>query len=410
MSKLAINGGQPELNASEIPAWPQITPQDQQAVMDVLRSGEMGRLHPNSYAEQFETAFARYQDAQHGVAVANGTVAIELALLAAGVRPGDEVLVPGLTFIASAGAIVRVGAIPIFVDMLPGAGSISPEGILAALTERTRAVVVVHYGGYPVDLDAIGAIAREHNLVLIEDCAHAQGSEWRGRKVGAIGQLGTFSFQQSKALSSGEGGIVLTNDDAIAERTVLLHNIGRVPGKPGYDHYLCASNYRLGEFQSAVLLSALQRLPEQVARRHANGSFLADEFERLGLHPFRRDERITQRGYYFMVLRYEAEAFEGVTRDRFIEALNAEGVPCHAAYGKPLYEQPAFKREELLPLYPVELHPRLPNYEAIRLPEVSQFCQKQVAIPHPVLLGEQACMEKIVGAVVKMKKYAEELL
>jgi len=202
---------------------------------------------------------------------------------------------------------------------------------------------------------------------------------------------------------------VLTNDDQIAERSVLLHNIGRVPGKPGYDHYICASNYRLGEFQSAVLLSALQRLPEQVARRHENGRFLADEFERLGLHPFRRDERITRRGYYFMVLRYEAEAFGGVPRDRFLEALNAEGVPCHQAYGKPLYEQPAFKREELLPLYPVELHSRLPNYEALNLPEVSRFCKKQVAIPHPVLLGEHACMEKIVSAVAKIKKYADEL-
>jgi len=195
MSKLAINGGQPELNASEIPAWPQITPEDREAVLDVLRSGEMGRLYPNSYAERFENAFARYHDAQYGVAVSNGTTAIELALLAAGVRPGDEVLVPALTFIASAGAIVRIGAIPIFVDMSPGAASISPEGIQASLTERTRAIVVVHYGGYPVDLDAIGAIAREHNLMLIEDCAHAQGSEWKGRKVGAIGHLGTFSFQ-----------------------------------------------------------------------------------------------------------------------------------------------------------------------------------------------------------------------
>jgi len=411
MSKLALKGGQPEINSGELPAWPQVTPEDQAAVLDVLRSGEMGRLYPNSYAERFESAFARYHDAKHGVAVANGTVAIELALLAAGVRPGDEVLVPALTFIASAGAIVRIGAIPIFVDMSPGAGSISPEGIIAALTERTRAIVVVHYGGYPVDLDAISVIAHEHKLALIEDCAHAQGSEWKGRKVGAIGQLGTFSFQQSKALSSGEGGIVLTNDDEIAERAVLLHNIGRVPGKPGYEHYLCASNYRLGEFQSAVLLSALQRLPGQVARRHANGIFLADEFERLGgLYAFRRDERITQRGYYFMVLRYEAEAFGGLPRNRFIEALNAEGVPCHAAYGKPLYEQPAFKREVLLPLYPVELHSRLPNYEALHLPEVSEFCQKQVAIPHPVLLGDHNCMEKIVGAVAKIKKYAEELL
>src|SRR4051794_18010838 len=220
MATLAINGGDRAADQLHVPERPILTEADRQAVIDVLDSREWGRLYPNSRAEQFERAFAHYHDAKHGIAVANGTVAIELALLATGIHPGDEVLVPALTFIASAGAIARIGAIPIMVDMEPGAGSISTAAAKAAITERTRAIVVVHYGGYPVDLDAFGTLACEHNLVLIEDCAHAQGSEWRGRKVGAIGTIGTFSFQQSKSLSSGEGGAVLTNDDEIATRAI----------------------------------------------------------------------------------------------------------------------------------------------------------------------------------------------
>ena len=411
MARLAINGGSPAAGRLRVPEWPQLTDEDHRAVVEVLESRQWGRLYPNSRAEQFERAFAAYHDARHGIAVANGTVAIELARLAAGIRPGDEVLVPALTFIATASAVVRVGAIPIFVDMEPHRGSLSAAGIEAACTERTRGVIAVHYGGYPVDLDAIGAVVKERNLVLIEDCAHAQGTEWRGHKVGAIGHFGTFSFQQSKALSSGEGGIVLTDDAGLAERAVLLHNIGRVPGKPGYEHFVCASNYRIGEFQAALLLTGLGRLPDEVARRQANGRLLADAFERIGgLSPLRRDERITGRGYYFMVTEYDPEAFDGLPRDVFLKALRAEGVPCSTAYGMPLYEQPAFTREALLPLYPRELHERLPDYEALRLPEVTAFCKRQITFPHELLLAERDGIDAVVEAVEKIKTNVGELM
>ena len=411
MATLAINGGERAAGTFHVPEWPRLTDADRQAVIDVLDGKEWGRLYPNSRAEQFERAFAAYHDAKHGIVVANGTVAIELALLATRIRPGDEVLVPALTFIASASAIVRVGAIPIFVDMEPDAGSVSAAAVEAAITPRTRAIVVVHYGGYPVDLDAIGAIAERHDLVLIEDCAHAQGTAWRGRKVGAIGDIGTFSFQQSKALSSGEGGIVITNDDAVAEQAVLLHNIGRVPGKPGYEHVVLASNYRIGEFQAALLCSALGRLQEEVERRQEHGRFLVDELERLGgLSGLRRDERITQRGYYFLVLHYHPEAFEGLSRDRFVRALQAEGVPCSDGYRVPLYRQPAFRREAVLPLYPEELHDRIPVYEELNLAEAERFSQEVVTIPHPVLLAERVDLERIVDAVAKIKTNVDELL
>jgi dTDP-4-amino-4,6-dideoxygalactose transaminase len=411
MAKLALHGGAPAASALKVPEWPQLHDADRRAVIEVLESRQWGRLYKNSRAEQFERAFARYHDAGHGIAVANGTVAIELALLAAGIRPGDEVIVPALTFIATASAVVRAGAIPIFVDMEPGAGSISASSMAAAITGRTRGVIAVHYGGYPADLDAIGELVHRHNLVLIEDCAHAQGSAWRGRKVGAIGHLGTFSFQQSKALSSGEGGIVITDDEALAASATLLHDIGRVPGNPGYEHVVCASNYRIGEFQAALLLSSLDRLQQEVERREANARYLRAELERIGgLQPLRVDQRITQRGYYFLVLRYDREAFGGVTRDEFVTALRAEGVPCYAGYGMPVPQQPAFRREKLLPLFPQELHDRLPDYDAQSLPEVTRFCQQQVVIPHEVLLASHSGMEAIVAAVQKIKHNVDELL
>jgi dTDP-4-amino-4,6-dideoxygalactose transaminase len=411
MATLAINGGEQAAGMFQVPEWPRLTDADRQAVIDVLDGKEWGRLYPNSRAREFEQAFAAYHDAKHGIAVANGTVAIELALLATGIRPGDEVLVPALTFIASASAIVRTGAIPIFVDMEPDAGSVSAAAVEAAITPRTRAIVVVHYGGYPVDLDALSAIARRHNLTLIEDCAHAQGSAWRGHKVGAIGDIGTFSFQQSKALSGGEGGVVITNDDTVAEQAVLLHNIGRVPGKGGDEHFVLASNYRLGEFQAALLLSALDRLQEEVERRQEHARFLVDELERLGgVTGLKRDERITQRGYYFLVLHYHPEAFDGLSRDRFTQALRAEGVPCSDGYRVPLYRQPALRRDAVLPLYPVELHDRIPVYEELNLPEAERFTQEQITIPHPVLLAERADIERIVEAVAKIKTNVDELL
>jgi dTDP-4-amino-4,6-dideoxygalactose transaminase len=410
MSTLAIHGGSRAAAALRVPEWPQLTAGDRQAVIEVLDSRQWGRLYSNSRAEQFERAFAAYHDANHGIAVSNGTVAIELALLAAGIRPGDEVLVPSLTFIATASAVVRVGAIPIFVDMEPGAGSLSPVGVEAAIGERTRAIVAVHYGGYPADLDAIGALARHHGLVLIEDCAHAQGTTWRGRKAGSIGHMGTFSFQQSKALSSGEGGIVITNDAALAERATLLHDIGRVRGRSGAEHWVCASDYRIGEFQAALLLSSLGRLQSEVERREANATFLREELQQVGgLMPLRADERITQRGFYFLVLRYDAEAFAGAPRDRFVQALRAEGVPCGIGYDMPVHAQPAFRREHLLPLYPPELHARLPDYEHLELPEVAHFCARQIVLPHEVLLAERAGMEAIVAAVTKIRANAEQL-
>ncbi len=410
MNELAVNGGPRAAEAFVTPRWPMVSDEDRHAVAEALNGGEWCRLTPASRAEAFEQAFASYHDARHGIAVSNGTVAIELALIAAGIRPGDEVLVPAVTFIASASAIVRVGAIPIFVDSDPDTLSISPEAMERAISWRTRGVVAVHLGGYPVDLDRILPIVKEHGLVLIEDCAHAQGTAWKGRKVGAFGQFGTFSFQQSKSLPGGEGGVVLTNDDALAEEARLYHNIGRVIGRPGYEHKVLASNYRLPELSAALLLSQLGRLQGAVERRMAGAAYLGDGLEAVGgIKLLKRDPRITQRGFYFFILRYDRSQFAGVTRDRFLQALRAEGVPCAAGYEMPLYKQAAFKREHVASL--LGRRPEdVPDYPNLRLPVAERFCaEEQITIPHPVLLAEETSLQLIVDAVAKIKAHADEL-
>ncbi|MFH1008295.1 MAG: aminotransferase class I/II-fold pyridoxal phosphate-dependent enzyme, partial [Candidatus Latescibacterota bacterium] len=223
MPKLAIHGGPPAaagLKALPLP-WERQgpCPEDERAVMTALRDNRVGGLgDESSPAVLFEKAFARYQDAEYGLVVANGTVSLELALRAGGVRPGDQVLVPAITFVASASAVVSVGAVPVFVDVDPRTAQMSASAMEAAITPSTRAIMVVHYGGYMADLDAILPVARKHDLLVVEDCAHAQGTSWRGKGAGSWGDFGSFSFQNSKSLAAGEGGAVLTSSEALFER------------------------------------------------------------------------------------------------------------------------------------------------------------------------------------------------
>jgi len=411
MPRLAINGGSPEAAElkEKIPRWPKFSDGDKKALMEVLESRRWCRLYLGSKVEMFEKSFAEYHDAKYGIAVANGTVALELALKTVGVGFGDEVIVPAVTFIATASAVTEVGAVPIFADIDPETATMSPDSLEEAITERTKAVIVVHYGGYPANFDEILPIVKRNNLYLIEDSAHAHGTEWKGRKVGAIGDMGGFSFQESKSLTAGEGGIVLTNDDDLAERARLIHNIGRVLGRPGYEHYILSSNYRMTEFQGALLLSKLKSLPQEVEKKHSNGEYLAEKLKKIGgVEPLKRDPRITKRGYYFFVIRYEPKEFNDLPKSKFLEALNAEGVPAGTGYGMPLYKQPAFRKERLRDIFPKGI--QVPDYERLNLPKSEEFTAKEITLPHPLLLGEREDIDLIVSSIEKIKENVEELL
>jgi len=411
MAKLALKGGSREAERLRelVPRWPIYDEEDERAVVEVIRSRRWCRLYLGSKAEMFEKMFAEYHQAKYGIAVANGTVALELALKTVGVGIGDEVIVPAVTFIATASAVSEVGAIPVFADIDPETATISAKSIEENITEKTKAVIGVHYAGYPINFDEILPVVKKHGLFLIEDCAHAHGSEWRGRKVGAIGHMGGFSLQESKTLTAGEGGIVLTNDDELAEKTRLIHNIGRVLGKPGYMHYILSSNYRLSELQAGLLISQMRRLREQVELKHETGEYLASKLKKIGgVEPLKRDDRVTKRGYYFFVIRYNSEEFYGLPKDKFVAALNAEGVPASVGYGMPLYKQPAFKKENLKGIFPEDW--KIPNYEGLNFPGAEEYCMREVTLPHQILLGGREAADLIVAAIEKIKKNVNELL
>ena len=346
--KLAIEEGA-AVRTDPWPAWPVWDAREEQALLDVLRSGHWGMVD-GAKVQQFETAWAELHRARYCVSVVNGTAALEIALRALEVGPGDEVIVPPYTFIATATAALLVGAVPIFADIDPETYELDPSAVEAAVSPRTRAIIPVHIGGCPPDLDAILAIARKHGPRVLEDAAQAHGASWRGQPVGALGDLGTFSFQASKNLNSGEGGAIVTNDEVLYQRLWSLHNVGRVQSpewrtRSWYQHEILGFNSRLTEFQAAILLAQMTRLDAQMARREAGATYLDQELSRIdGIRPQRRDPRVTAHAHHLYIFRYDPSAFGGRVREEFLSALQAEGVPCSPGY-VPLHHAPAIKTE-----------------------------------------------------------------
>jgi dTDP-4-amino-4,6-dideoxygalactose transaminase len=368
---LALHGG-PPVRTRPFPAWPIFGEAEEARLLRTLRSGQWGRLQGPEVAE-FEDRFAALHGCRHGIAVVNGTVSLRVALLAAGIRADDEVVVPPYTFVATASAVVEANAVPVFADIDLNTFNIDPAAIEAAITKRTRAIIPVHFAGQPADMAAIVDIARRHNLIVIEDAAHAHGASYRDRPAGSLGHLASFSFQSSKNLTSGEGGIVTTNDDALAEACRSIQNCGRVPDGVWYEHHVIGGNYRLGEFQGAILNCQLDRLEEQSRTRDRNGRQLASRLGSLpGLHPQVRPADTTRHSYHLFMLRIDAAKF-GAPRDAVLRALEAEGIPCSAGYGFSLPAQPLFRNKAFGP-YLASASPRL-DYTSVRCPNSDLVCR-----------------------------------
>lgn len=408
MSELAINGGPAAADVLEVPQWPQWTERSHENVVDALESEAWCRLNGDAdWVDRFEAEFADYHGAEHAIAVANGTVAIELALRACGVEPGDEVIVPSCTFIGTASAVASCGAVPRLADVDPMTTNVTAETIEEKITPKTVGVVGVHFGGYPMDLDEILSLVGEHDLFFIEDSAHAHGTEWRGEKIGTFGHAGTFSFQETKQLAAGEGGIMLTDDDVIAEAARLIHNVGRRQGEPGYKYYVQSSNYRLPELQGALLSAQLEKLPDETETKMQNEQRLVaalDEIDGIETRP--RDDRITQRGFYRFGFMLDHDRFD-VSIERFVEALQAEGVPAGRGYGIPLYRQPAFGREQVRPLLPPGTE--VPVYRKMHQPGAEAVTERGVSLSHQVLLADSAGIDAIGDAVRKVCENSGEL-
>lgn len=408
MSELAINGG-PKACDREWPGWPIWDDREREGLLGVLDSGEWW------YGEkvaQFEKAFAEFQGARCGVTCTSGTTALEVALVSLGIGAGDEVIVPPYTFVATASAVLRVNAIPIFADILPDTLCLDPADVERKITDRTRAILPVHFAGHVADVDRLGEIAEARDLFVIEDACHSWGSQWRGKGTGALGRCGVFSFQASKNISAAEGGIILTDDEALADTCRSYTNCGRGKDRPWYEHFVLGGNLRMTEFQAALLLAQLERLEEHTLRRQANARILDEGLRAIpGIRTIQNDERMTRRAYHMYCFRID-ETVLGVSRERFLKALEAEGVPASAGYPHPLYSNPLFQQDGDGPRFCPRSCPyygRKIDYTKVECPVCEQVCRDACWIMHPVLLADEDAMTEIVGAVAKVTEHAEEL-
>jgi dTDP-4-amino-4,6-dideoxygalactose transaminase len=345
----------------------------------------------------------------HGIAVTNGTAAIEVVMAALGIGPGDEVIIPDFTFVATASAVLFAGALPVMVDVLADTHCIDPSLVEAAITPRTKAIIAVHMGGHPADLDRLTEIAGKHNLALVEDSSHAHSTEWRGRRIGTFGSAGTFSFQSSKLITAGEGGIIITNDDQLERYARSVHDCGRMPREWFYSHYIYGANYRLSEWQGAVLHAQLARLDDQTQRRHRNARVLDQLLMKVeGITPQKLDPRCTRNGHYAYIFNFDQNAFAGIRTEEFIKAFNAEGIPTQASY-PPLHELDVFRsgeyRKKLSGSQKTEAHAFLKQ----TFPETQKAAWEAVWIPQPTLLGDEEDMREIASAVSKIQKHVAEL-
>jgi perosamine synthetase len=340
--KLAIDGG-PKTRREPFPRWPLLGPEDIAAVAEVLDSGKLTQLSGRSVGD-FERAFAKWHGVEHCVATSSGTTAIHAALIALGVAPGDEVIVPAHTFIASATPVLHQSATPVFADVDERTFCISPDSVRERITERTKAIIAVHLNGHPTDLDVLIEIARPRGIAIIEDAAQAHGATYKGRKAGTIGEAGCFSFWEDKIITTGgEGGAILTADASLAERIrrIRHHGEGPIEGERAYYHLELGYNYRMTSMQAATGLVQLRKLDEYLIARHRNSAHLS---ERLGEipqvePPFVADYAV--HSYYKYVCRLRRDS--GINIARFVSAVAAEGLPISRRYPTPLPQQPVFR-------------------------------------------------------------------
>lgn len=402
MGNLAISGGRP-VRTKPFPAWPERSDRQIAMMTEVYNSGNWGV--GSDYIRQFEARFAEFHQAKYGQAVMNGTAALWVAFKAVGVGYGDEVITTPYTFIATGSAVLMANGVPVFVDIDPDTYNIDASKIEAAITDKTKAIAAVHIAGSPADMDAITAIARKHDLAVIEDAAQAHGAEWKGRRVGAIGDIGTFSFQSTKNMCAGEGGICVTDDEALIDRCHSFANCGRVRGGKWYEHRVLGSNCRMPAICAGILLAQFDQIEEQMARRDRNASALTALLNEIdGVEPLKLHDGATRSAWHLYIFRYKAEAFDGVPRERFIEAMCAEGINCGSGY-VPLY------REELFQLDPREF-PWLEgrDYRSLNLPVCENACDNEsVWLFQSQLLGDESDMADVAAAIRKIRDNLDEL-
>ncbi|UCC97993.1 MAG: DegT/DnrJ/EryC1/StrS family aminotransferase [Phycisphaerales bacterium] len=409
--KPAILGGQ-AVRTKPFPGWPVWDKSAEEHVLSILRSGHWFRGRGETVT-QFEKKYAELLGAKRCVCTVNGTNALLTALHALDVGVGDEVIVSPYTFIATYNVVIGSCALPVFADTDPETFQIDPDKIEERITERTRAILPVHILGLPANMDRIMAIAKKHNLVVIEDACQAWLAEWRGKKAGTVGDLGCFSFQNSKHLPIGEGGAVVGNDEELMDRVWSYHNCGRPFGsvKRTSSYPIIGTNRRMTEYQAAVGLSQIKRLESDTQRRNENARYLTSRIKDIpGIVPHKLYEGVTRAAYHLYPFRYKKEQFNNVPRSRFLAALSAEGVPCSSGYG-PQY------RDGLMEVFLNSKNftrafskARLKKYRReLRYPANDRLCQEAVWLSQTLLLGSKADIDDIADAIQKLYDNRDKL-
>jgi dTDP-4-amino-4,6-dideoxygalactose transaminase len=403
-SELALLGGSP-VRTKPFAPWPQYLPSDLARVRDVIESRHWGGYPmPSRYAAQFAEKFAAMHGAKYGLCVANGTIALLAALQAAGIRFGDEVIVPAYTWDGTATAVLFAGGVPVFADVDPETYSLTAETARAALTTRTRALLPVHLAMRFADMDELLALAAEHDLKIVEDCAHAHGGQYRGRGAGSMGDIGCFSLQESKLMTAGEGGIVITSDLRMFEHLQSQTNCGRASMTDQFDQRVLGANYRMTDLQAALLMGQLEMWPELAERRERSAARLSGALAAIpGARPLKEQPEITRSAIYCYVFKYLRES-EGVSRDLFAAALEAEGIPCDGRFYEPVY------RSDLFHATPENCPQLKHDYSGVKCP-VSEHAayEESVWLPQFLLIGEAGDVDDVIAGIEKVLRHFDDL-
>lgn len=430
MSKLALLGGEKAISGP-LPGWPIWDDSDEAVVLQTLRSGKWwmyaygeGELsgegagaNQRSQVDQFQEEFAALHRVKFGRAVTNGSVALDICMRAIGLQPGDEVITTPYTFFATSGCILNANALPVYVDIDPETYNIDPGRIEEAITDRTRAILPVYFSGEIADMESIQKIANRHSLRVIEDAAQSQGvSLTGGRYAGSFGDAAIFSFQESKCLTCGEGGLILTNNEQMAEAVWSLRHYGRTRTGLWYEHHHLAFNSRMSELQAALLRSQLRRLPEQNAIRMQNVKYFLKRIAQIeGITPVKLHPDGENHSHYLVMLRYDASAWDGLPRERFLEALLAEGVPITGGYSFPSFENPVFDELDLSsPKSAYMIGRSKPiDYKSFteRCPVAIRACREEALwLMHHLFLGTRRQVDMLLDAFCKVRENYRELL
>ncbi len=404
-NQLAISGGAPVRNIESEPwsPWPLTTTEEWESkveplLREVYLSGSEGS--GGTMINRFGEQYAQYTGTNYALFMPHGTDSISAALAGAldldGFSDGGEVIVPNYTFVATASAVLERRCTVVFVDISPETFTIDPEAVETAITSETRAILPVHLGGHPADMGALREIAQRHQLAIVEDCAQAHGAEYQTKRVGSLSDVGAFSFQASKNLTSGEGGMVTTNDKDIHDRVCAFMNVGRAPGGARWEYPRLGWNYRPSEYLAAILLVRLELLEMQTDRRNRNAAYLSSALEAIdGITPPQLAPWATKHGYHLYCLKYDAESFSGKSRQAFVDALSAEGIPCSIGYRSPLSEEPGMAHVG-------EKYPHL--IRTLPCPNAALVCEQSVWLFQNLFLGSETDMDQIAEAIAKIHK------